>query len=393
MEAHKYSFVSNKLFLCRKTIGVDLLLLALLITPFLNIVDVIWMFSPKNFNEWLNINTPISIKIIKDIIIVCFLLYLTNSFRKLSKTDLGIFSFFVIVLIFNTVQLFLLSLPTKATLNLFLAGTRWYLPLFFFPLLQNFQITNEEIVSFLKRYRIIIFLAVILQVAQLAFSTRWGECSADGCRASGFFAMPQPQAFFSLFFLFFSELFFLKRDKYFKALGYASIILTKSAAGIIGIAGFIFFKVTSKFKIITLALSLFVVIFFPIVTGRATYWRSPLTRLQLLLDMKFDNNYFGSYTNACSNISSITNELRLICQPPDSFLISLLGNLSPIIGIIFILIICYYVWKSRKYYLFIILGLFLAGGSYTEYFPICIFFPLLLGLKINNNDEIEKVKL
>lgn len=363
----------------RDNLILDLLFISLLIVPFINIVDVAWMFTSLVTDEWYVLHTPFAIKLLKDFIVISFVGVSFLSVSKLSKYNFYAF----VAIIFILIAEIIFSFFQYTSLPLIVVGTRWILPILLFPLLSNCTITNKQLTNFLNRYRFILIVAIILQIFQILFSTRWGVCSQDGCRASGFFAMPQPQSFFALFFIFFAkEAENYKFRKFDYALGVLSILLTKSAAGFLGLFSFFFIISNSKLKLVTGVIGTIIMVLFPFVTGRASFWESPLVRLSILTENNFQIPHFGAYTNSCFNFKYLNSFNDSVCKVPDSFLTSILGNLGIFLGMALLGILLYLIVKSQKYlYLFIFL-IMLIGGSYTEYFPINIFFPLILFLQV-----------
>jgi hypothetical protein len=382
---NKLTFLS-KFRIHRNNLTLEILSIALLITPLLNIIDIAWMFTHTFVEQWYVVHTPLCIKLIKDILLILLIAVSLKSIFRAPKTIFWIFISFCLIYIFEVI----FSYYQHASIGLIISGARWFTPLFLFPLLYNSKLSQEEFLRFIARYRIILCITVILQILQTMFSTRWGECSGDGCRASGFFAMPQPQSLFSLLFLFFSsELKTYKFKKFDNVIAILSVALTKSGAGFLGLGIFFFVNVPKKFKIFSGIFSIIFISLFPILTGRGTFWESPKTRLWLLLNHNYQIPQFGIFTNACFNVFRIQAFNGNICKVPDSFLVSLLGNLGFYIALIILGIIFYLIYNSKKYTYFAILGVLLMGGSYSEYFPICLFLPYLINLKVEQSTENE----
>lgn len=381
----------KKYAILRQDLVLELLFLTLLVTPFQNIVDVLWMFNDSLVSngsafvnpEWLVVKTPGSIKIIKDLILVLLFFAFFLRLKTLSSFSKKALSALILILVYGSLRAFL----NKTPLVIVLSGIRWYLPILLFPMFDDFRIDREDFLKFFNRYKYIMYVSLVLQIFQILFSGRWGRCTTYliGCRSSGFFAMPQPMSLFGLFFLILAlELPKEIQQKKDYLVSVASIMLTKSAAGFLGLGALLFFKVKTKFKIITFIFSLIIMITFPLMTGRADFWNSPMIRLKVLQEINFSKIVFGTYTNSCFNFFKDD-----ICTVPDSFFVGLLGNLGLYLTVLIMILICYYIHKSKRYFHFATLLIILVSGSYTEYFPINILFPLMIGLRISEpHDKI-----
>jgi hypothetical protein len=363
----------------QKNVVLELLLLSLLITPFQNLIDLLWMFTSRSFEEEWSVNhSPGAVKALKDLILVLLLVILFFMKKQYTKANKILFGIFVFILGISIAR----SFTQGHSIFLSLSGIRWYLPLLLFPLFDEFNISLESVKSLISRYRFIIIAALVLQIFQILFSHRWGTCAGIGCRANGFFAMPQPMSIFALFFLIFVLIIPPKKKLVDYGIPILSILLSKSAAGYLGLIAF-FFKVSNKkFRILTVVLGASAIILFPVITGRTGYWLSPLTRIDILKRIDYSNIIFGMYRNACHNFQQKVHPIT--CAVPDSFLASLLGNLGLFFAICGVLVIFFYIWKSNKPLTLASFIILLAAGSYTEYFPMNIFFPFLIGFRIDN---------
>lgn len=367
--------------LIRQNIVVEILFLSLLIVPFMSLPDILWMFSPKEFGEWETIHTPASIKIIKDILLIILLISLFLCKKTYSKWSKYSFLTLLMILFFAIAK----GVIDNTHYLVILSGIRWYLPVFLFPLFDEFEISKDTLIKFYSRYKLIFIFAIPLEIFQVIFSDRWSLINGVAySRANGFFSQPQPMSLFALFFLIFSfEVFPRERKVTDSILSFFSIALTKSAAGILGIAYLFFSKATKKLKIIIFSITAFIIITFPYMTGRLDYWVSPIQRFQILFDINLNNIIFGSYSNTCNTIQKI-NAISDSCSIPDSFLSSAIGNLGIFLGIILIGILAYTIYRSRCRYLVPIFLLLLISANLTEYFPLSILLPFLIGFKANN---------
>lgn len=370
----------------RDDIVLEILFLSLLIVPFLNIADVAWLFSDGLLYEWNTIHTPIFIKLLKDILLITLLVVLLwrkrIHFLWRSKSMLVLLIIFIFAISRAMIQ--------QTHLLVILSGIRWYLPIFLFPLFDQFLTTKETMFKFYQRYQVIIFIGLLLEILQIFFSSRWNM--REGfiySRANGFFSQPQPMSLFVLFFLIILfEIAPVRRKKLNCFVAFISIALTKSATGVLGFASLFFMKMDKKYRFAVGTLTLIIVAIFPYITGRLDFWVSPLTRLGILGDINLRHTVFGSYTNTCIDVQKI-KPIMAACLIPDSFLTSLIGNLGLILGLVTIGVIAQSIYRSKKYYLFPILILFFLAANLTEYFPLNILFPFIIGFKFGTV-ETEK---
>ncbi len=376
---------SKNLKWIRDDIVLEILFLSLLIVPFLNIIDVVWLFTDKNLNEWNTIHTPIFIKILKDILMITLLAVLF--WRK--KTHFLWRSASILMLLVVFVFAITRGMIQKTPSLVILSGVRWYLPIFLFPLFDQFLITRDALTKLYRRYQLVILAALALQILQMFFSNRWN--TIDGItqrRANGFFSQPQPMSLFALFFLIILfEIAPERRKKLNYFVTFISIALTKSATGILGFASLFFIKMDKKYRIAVGTLTLIIVAIFPYITGRLDFWVSPLTRLGILGDINLSHIVFGSYTNTCIDVQKI-KPIMAACLIPDSFLTSVIGNLGLILGLVIIGVIAQSIYRSKKYYLFPILILFFLAANLTEYFPLNILFPFIVGFKFKTEETV-----
>lgn len=371
-------FLLRKLTWTRSDYVLEILMLSILIVPFLSIIDVFWMFSPNDYIEWNTIHTPVTIKLLKDILLItllCILLFSKKTYSRWSKLS---FIVITVIMLFSVTKAFILKVPTIVILS----GIRWYLPLFLFPLFDQYQSTKEDLSLLYNRYRLVIFAAIPLQFFQILFSERWNITEGLAySRASGFFSQPQPMSLFALFFLIIVFEITQEKNKkidYFITL--ISIVLTKSAAGVLGV-GFLFFtKAQKNLKFIIAIITVSSIVAFPFISGRVDFWESPLLRLKVLKEVNLGTTIFGSYSNACNTIEKIKPEMT-ICEIPDSFITSSIGNLGLIFGILVVLILIYTIYRSKKYHLLPVFLLFLISANLTEYFPLNLLFPFITGFK------------
>lgn len=381
-----FSSPLKKLAWTRDDYVLEILLVSILIVPFTSIVDVLWFFTSESFQEWDVIHTPVVLKILKDVFLMALfaaLLFQKKTYSRWSKLSIG---FLFSVLAFAISNAFIKKIP----MIVILSGLRWYIPLFLFPLFDQFQAKREHLVSLYERYRLILIAAIPLEIAQILFSTRWNVSQTDPTymtpmysRANGFFSQPQPMSLFALFFLIIVfEIVPEKKKRFNYLLTLISIALTKSAAGILGISSLFFTKANKKYKALTVIVIGIVMAIFPLLTGRTDYWKSPLKRFEVLTEVNLNHIVFGSYSNACNTIQRV-NPTMTLCVIPDSYLTSSIGNLGLAIGIMLLLFLLGTIYRSKKYYLFPIFVLFLLSANLTEYFPLNILFPFVIGLKMN----------
>ncbi|NOT77563.1 MAG: hypothetical protein HOP07_01020 [Bacteriovoracaceae bacterium] len=378
----------NKLSWVRNDYVIEILLISILIVPFLNLVDIIWMFAPKSYGEWEIIHTPLSIKIIKDILLVTLLITLffkKKVYSTWSKCSFGVLSSILAFAIGK-------GLLDKTSYIVLLSGIRWYLPVFLFPLFDEFTASRSTLIKFYERYKLIVLIALPLEILQILFSARWSISEGIAySRANGFFSQPQPMSLFALFFLMIVFEVIPKEKKTFNYfLSLISIILTKSAAGILGIAYLFFTKATKKYKVIISVVTVIVAVTFPYTSGRLDYWVSPIQRFEVLFDINLNNITFGSYSNTCNTIQTI-NRVAENCSIPDSLFSSAIGNLGVFLGLSLLGIITYTIYRSKRRYLVPIFILFLISANLTEYFPMNILLPFIIGLKITEENYEQNI--
>lgn len=361
----------------------ELLFLTLLITPFVSIVDVAWMLTTISPEDWGALNTPIALKIAKDVILILLVMGLAYS-RKLTKQDKIVSTIFLFIIALFVILQYLHNIPWIVTIS----GVRWFLPLFLIPLFNNQYFSLDIIKKIYLRYKYVMYACLFLQICQLIFSTRWGACfQPQGCRTNGFFSMPQPMAIFAFLFVLFSLKLYRKPvNKIDLGVGILSIISTKSAAGFMGLAILAFIETPKRFKPIIAIATATLAALFPIITGRTSFWLSPLVRFKILRDIDYRHTIFGSYSNTCNSTHFLNIPNSSMCSVPDSLLSGLFGNLGIILAPLTLLLILSYMLPKNKRIYIAALIIFLAGGSYTEYFPTNIFFPFLLGYKIYEAD-------
>lgn len=367
----------QKLAWIRPDYTLEILLISLLIVPFLSIIDIFWMFSPNAYAEWNTIHTPVSIKLLKDILLIALLVTLLFKKRVYSSWSKVSFAIITVIMFFSVTKAFIIKVPIVVILS----GIRWYLPIFLFPLFDQYQVTKKDLKPLYERYRLVILAALPLQLLQIFFSERWNITGGIAySRASGFFSQPQPMSLFAIFFLIIViEIVPEKSKKLNYLLTLVSIVLTKSAAGVLGI-GFLFFTQTSiRLKVLVAIITISTIAAFPFITGRVDYWESPLTRLKVLTKVDLNHTHFGSYTNACNTIKKIVPQMTS-CEVPDSFITSSIGNLGLVLGIILLMVLACTIYLSKKHYLLPIFLLFLISANLTEYFPLNFLFPFIVGL-------------
>lgn len=373
-----------KLKLLRENVVLDILMMSLLIVPFISLIDIVWYFADHSFNEWHSVKTPFIIKFLKDVLLI-FLMFFLIFLKKPSRTNILI----LVALIGIIVYQFLTSIVNNTPILIFISGLRWFLPVFLFPLFDDFLINKEELKLLITRYKTIVYVSLVFEIFQIFFSTRWNDIqntdyltSITSSRANGIFTQPQPMALFTLFFIIiFFSLNVINKNKFVLFVSFISIVLTKSAAGILGLFSFLFFKMDAKIKPLILIVGAVALLTFPKISGRATFWDSPVTRFKIFSNINFNEPSFGSYTNTCHNIIKFSNSHNIHCKIPDSFLVSLFGNLGIFTSFLIIGIILFYIFKSKKYYILPIFLILSVSSSFTEFFIINIFFPFYVGMK------------
>lgn len=373
-----FNFKILNIKLIRQNLVIEILFLSLLIVPFMSLPDILWMFSPKEFGEWETIHTPPSIKIIKDILLILLLISLFLCKKTYSKWSKYSFLTLLMILFFAIAK----GVIDNTHYLVILSGIRWYLPVFLFPLFDEFEVSKDTLIKFYIRYKLIFISAIPLEILQILLSDRWSLINGVAySRANGFFSQPQPMSLFTLFFLILSFEVFPKEKKLTDSfLSLFSIVLTKSAAGILGIAYLFFTVATKKLKIIICSITLLIIITFPYMTGRLDYWVSPIQRFQILFDINLNNITFGSYSNTC-NIIQRYNSASSNCSIPDSFFSSTIGNLGIFLGLSLIGALAFTIYCSQRRYLLPVFILLLISANFTEYFPISILLPFIVGLK------------
>lgn len=388
--AKSYQFSLKKFEWIRDDIVLEILFISITIVPFLNLIDIAWYFTDRSFNEWEIIHTPIVIKLLKDFLLI--LLFMALILRKKFYSTWGKISMLLLfaIFIFSTSKAIIQKTPPLVILS----GARWYLPLFLFPLFEQFYVERETLRDLYQRYRIVIFTALPLQIFQIFYSSRWNiQEGVMYSRGNGFFSQPQPMSLFALFFLvIIFEIVPEKNKKLNYFVVFVSIALTKSAAGVLGLGSLFWAKSNKKYKTIIGIVTLLAIATFPYITGRPDFWKSPLTRFKILTEVNINHTVFGAYSNACNTLQKIDPKMTA-CTIPDSFFTSSIGNLGQVLGLIVLIILLYFIYLSKKHYLFPIFILFLLSANLTEYFPLNILFPFAVGLKLNAGKKLKNASV
>ncbi len=214
-----------------------LIFLGILITPFLNLYEILGFLSGTLVSQT-EVLTHYYLKITKDFVMISIviLLFINHFNKKISVSYLGILSFFLTVI---------LASVTNTIMNLnqdyLVYGLRLIYPAFI--LLFGINFFEEDI--FDRRNSIILIIIFLIhllsQSIQLFSGATWfGLIGAYSARNPGIFLIPNTGAFFSITCLFY----FLYFDKYYRYKNYflililvilssVSVILTGSGTGII----------------------------------------------------------------------------------------------------------------------------------------------------------------
>ena len=99
------------LTLIRKDFVLELLIISLLITPFQNLLDLIWMFSPSSMGEWDIVHTPLIVKALKDIILILVIPILFLQNKKSNFANKIVIFLLITILTTASIKAYILKTP------------------------------------------------------------------------------------------------------------------------------------------------------------------------------------------------------------------------------------------------------------------------------------------
>ncbi len=359
-----------------------LIILALVLTPFVSIGDVLALFG-GSIRSQVIASTPVYLKLVKDVLMVALVALGIARLARSGRTNV-LATPFLILLLYTLIAASLASdSPTLA-----LAGLRWILPVFVAFFLYEF-VDDLLMQRIARTLAALLFVHFGLQVVELFYMSHWYGANVLGlaARVPGFFLIPSTAGFFAVVTLYFVHFYgtSLRQRWAIYCVAPVSVFLTQSGTGLIAtaaVAALIALGIRRVWLIIPLGgLAAGVIVpLLPVITGRqADYVTvSGGTRVQIFADLfrhiELVPTAFGYVTNtAVSLFANGGASLRSDVIPTivDSTYASIVGNLG-IGGTVFFAIFCA-TWAivvvcSRRLDLYVATAIFSLYGFTTIIF-------------------------
>ncbi|MBY0245767.1 MAG: hypothetical protein K2Q03_09960 [Sphingobacteriaceae bacterium] len=360
----------------------------LLITPFLNIYEVISFINGTLMGHGEIASDALFLRVLKDLLIGIVLLLGIFVVIESGKIYSNASYYFLIgSIIFSAAISFTLS----GSLLQILSGIRWLLPFLIIPFMRN--ISNLKVQQ--KNAYILLFLfsiQFILQIVQKFYF----KVSYFGTAVTGFFIIPSTASFFCLYvwwyFNYFTSVTKFKRTimNFFLFL---SVLMTGSGTGFLAIFGVVFVKFLSRVKeklavlMIVILFGFFIAIILipnlPYLLDRPDFFESPLARVGFFQEYFSISKFLFSW-----DFGKATNTANQFGVPgaiiADSMYLALLYNIGIISTILFLFFISKVGNKNTVFYQFIFINLFFCISTIiTESFPMNILFAISIAYFIN----------
>ena len=389
-----------------KTTIEKLILLAILLTPLYSYGDVLLYFTNFDINLG-RTNTPIWIKLIKDVlmILIFFLSVVLLLKRKKIPNQFFIVFFILGVSVYSIIHSFYSTFG-------FLLGVRWLLPV----ALSFFLLGILDNIFLFKVAKILIWIFFVhfaVQVAQLFMSTNWYGINFLNLslRNTGIFFVPNTSAFFSILVLYF--MFYYTVHSKVKIITLIlipiSIIFTASGTGVIVYITIYAIRLFKRFGVSNLLfvlLPILVAFSIPIldfVTGRVGVVQLSFgTRYEIFKDLMLNSRMFSEdfgFGTASAYLLSNYIDGRNIGIPTESLFSSIIVNLGTLpfllfVSTLFTVLLKTFYMRSHDVFLFVVIyTMFGMTSPVLEVFPanlimaviLSIYLPRIFNFSFNRN--------